>query len=98
MAELWVQSQTTAQDRALQRDERHGACSCPQGSTQYYSPGGPLGNLERKPRAKVTWTEPEKGTGEVGEQVEAGSGACSDCASRSGPGAGVGGAASLVVA
>lgn len=50
-------------------------------------------NLERKPRAKVTWTGPEKGIGKMGKQAEAGSGACGelDCASQGGPGAGVGG-------
>lgn len=54
-------------------------------------------NLERKPRAKVTWTGPEKKIGEVGKQAEAGSGACGelDCASQGGLGEGMG-AASLV--
>lgn len=52
-----------------------------------------ISNLERKPRAKVTWPGPEKGIGKMGKQAEAGSGACGelDCASQGGPGAGVGG-------
>lgn len=68
MAGLWIQPQTPVQDRTLQRAMRHGACSCPQGSTQYDSTGGPLGNLQfgKKPRAKVTGTGPEMGWGEGG--------------------------------
>lgn len=84
-----------AQDRALsEREERHGACSYPQGKCPLPLPWRaswepPIWKENQGP----TWTGPEKGTGKMGKQAEAGSGACGelDCASQGGPGAGVGG-------